>query len=479
MFSGLSIRTRLTGLFVIIFGSTLVLFAALTYQYLSNSLLKEFDDALYNYAVDVSDGVSLNSAGDLTMMSADVDQAKIYPFSLGTALVQIRFISGNVIAQLGNFGDFHFPFKEDFEKLTAGEEVTFRTVSKLDGLPDAEAHSYRLINFPLDDASHPQLILQIAVPLNFIEVQMLNRRRIFETGIPLVLLIATLAGFFLSSRALAPVQPMIQNARAIGAEGLSTRLPVPAANDEVRSLAQTLNQMLSRIEQAFQSQERFVADASHQLLTPLTIMRGEIEQTLKMGKLEPAVFESSLQEVDHLIALVKNLLLLAQVDAGVSAMSLTDLYLDEIVLDSISRTEKLARAKDIRLKFDIQNQSGNEDVRPKIRGDEDLIQNLIFNLIENAIKYSSKTSVVKITLTWRLEEQILEVEDSGLGIPDSDLENIFDRFSRAQNVSKKIQGYGLGLAIAKKIAEVHGTELTAENHQTGQGAKFQLRIKNI
>ncbi len=141
MFSRLSIRTRLTGLFVLIFGATLVVFAALTYQYLAASLLKEFDDTLYNYAVDVSDGVNLNPSGDLTMASADVDQEKIYPFSLGTALIQIRGISGTVISRLGNFGDFDLPYKKEFARLTNGEEAVFRTVNKLDGLPEAEAHS--------------------------------------------------------------------------------------------------------------------------------------------------------------------------------------------------------------------------------------------------------------------------------------------------------------------------------------------------
>ena len=160
-------------------------------------------------------------------------------------------------------------------------------------------------------------------------------------------------------------------------------------------------------------------------------------------------------------------------------MSLTDLYLEEIVLDSISRAEKLARSKDIRLKFDIQNLSTEEDFRPKIHGDEDLLQNLVFNLLENAIKYSSSASAVSMKLQWEKGFQTFSVEDTGPGIPDSELLLIFDRFSRAQNVSKKVQGYGLGLAIAKKIAEVHGAELTAKNRPEGQGAVFQFKIKNI
>lgn len=486
MFSKLNIKARLTSLFVAIFGSTLVVFGILTFNFLSQSLLKEFDDALYNYAVDVSESVVLNPAGNLAVSSANVDQTKVYPFSLGTALIQIRQMSGTVLSQVGNFGKFQMPFRSDFERLSQGEDVTYRTVTKLEGLPDAEAQSYRIINFPLDSSTVPQLILQIAVPLTFVEAQISRRRILFETGIPLVILISMLAGFFLASRALAPVQEIILKAHNIGVHDLRERLPVPAAHDEVQSLALTLNEMLSRIEMAFQSHERFVADASHQLLTPLTIMKSEIEQTLKSGDLQTSIntLTSAQQEVDHLIALVKNLLLLARVDAGLGAMKLQDLYFEEVVLDAISRAEKLARAKDIRLKFNIQTQS--QDVRPKIKGDEDLLQNLVFNLIENAIKYSEPSQQVSVSLQWSSPWQILKIEDSGPGVPEDSLEKIFERFSRAQNVGKR-QGYGLGLAIAKQIAIIHGAELTAHNRpkailgssEGSSGALFELKIKNI
>ncbi len=476
----LSIRVRLTLLFVSIFGSTLIIFGIVTFNFLSNSLIKEFDDALFNYAVDVSEGVVLNPSGDLAVSSAKVDQAKIYPFSLGTALIQIRHINGTVLSQVGNFGNLNLPYKRDFQKLATGEEAAFGTTTKLEGLPNKEAPSYRVVSFPLDNSPVPQLILQIAVPLAFVDNQIQNRRNLFSTGIPLIILISTLASFFLTARALAPVQDIVQKANDIGATQLSERLPVPSAKDEVQSLALTLNKMLERIQRAFQSQERFVADASHQLLTPLTIMKGELEHSLKTNpQSENATVSSTLQEVDHLISLVKNLLVLARVDAGLGAMNLQEMYFDEIILDAIARAEKLARAKDIRLKFDIQNRSGREDLHPAIKGDEDLLQNLVFNLIENAIKYSPNSSSIEVELEWNSIEQTLRVLDQGPGIPENQLNRIFDRFSRAQNVSKSVEGYGLGLAIASKIALIHAAELTGKNRESSKGAEFKLRIKNI
>ncbi len=484
MFSKVSLKSRLTALFVVIFGSTLTAFGIFSFEFLSNSISKEFDDALYNYAIDVSESVALNPSGDLSIASANVDQAKIYPFSLGTALIQIRHRNGETLTQVGNFGKLNLPYKSDFERLSKGEDATYRTVNAIDDLPDAESDSYRVINFPLDESPKPQLILQIAVPLTFVEAQVDSRRLVFEIGIPLVILISTFSGYFLATRALAPVQEIIDRAHKFGVHDLTERLPVPTARDEIQSLAKTLNEMLSRIETSFKSQERFVADASHQLLTPLTIMKGELEHTIKTCQENEtkAVFVSNLQEVEHLISLVKNLLLLARVDAGIGAMNLIPLYFEEVILDSISRAEKLARAKNIRIKFDIKSSSADSNFHPQIKGDEDLLQNLVFNLIENAIKYSNPEQVIAVSLIWEATQQILVVEDFGPGIPEQSLSLIFERFSRAENVGNR-KGYGLGLAIAKQISLIHNGHLGVRNRLDAEnkciGSIFEFKIPNL
>ncbi len=471
-FSRLSIRARLTFLFVSLFGATLIFFGIITFDLLSDSLQKEFDDALYNYSVDVSDSVVLNPSGDLAVSSADVDQEKIYPFSLGTALIQIRHISGDVLSQVGKFGSFSLPYKKEFARLQKGEEAVFKTVAH-GGLPDAEARSYRVISIPLDNSPSPQLILQIAAPLTFVEAQINSRKHYFLIGIPLVILISALAGFALTSRAMAPLNEMIISAHDIGADALSDRLPVPPTKGEVRDLSLTLNQMLGRIEKAFLSQERFVADASHQLLTPLTIMKNELSLSAN-GNINQ---QSLLQEVEQMIALVKNLLLLARVDAGIGALNLQKIYFDEVIMDAISQAEKLARMKNISLKFDIQGLNSDSTQRPLVQGDEDLLTSLVFNLLENAIKYSDPETSISMRLIYAESSQTFEISDTGPGIPEDQLETIFERFRRAQNSAKKTAGYGLGLAIAKQIALIHGGNLRFENAHPG--ARFQFEIKNF
>ncbi len=470
----LSLRLRLTLLFVVIFGSTLVGFGLITFNFVSGALQKEFDDALYNYAVDISESITLNPSGNLEVITPQVDKQKIYPFSLGTALILVRSIKGEVLERVGEFGNLDLPFRRDFQRLETGEEVVLRTLTKLEGLPRREAESYRIINFPIDNSPVPQLILQVAVPMTFLEAQIRSRRFFLFLTIPIILVIATLGGYFLSYRALKPVTEIINTAHNIEADNLSDRLPVPVAKDEVRQLALTLNEMLMRIEKAFSSQERFVADASHQLLTPLTIMRGEIESFQKQSLSGP--WTSVLQEVDHLIRLVQNLLLLARADAGLGALQLSNVSFVDAVLEAISKAERIAISKSIRLKFNIEsNRTEGSDV-PEVRGDEDLLVHALFNLIENAIKYSPENEVVSVHLQWTPERQVLRIVDHGPGLPAEKIDTLFQRFNRGNH---RIPGHGLGLPIALKIAELHGARLIAGNNLDSPGAHFEFDIKNI
>jgi signal transduction histidine kinase len=473
----LSIRLRLSLIFVLIFGLVTIVFNAFLFKMMIDTLQQDFDDALYNYAIDVSQGVNIGVKGDLSFPPLSLDQGKILPFPLGTALIQVRHSSGAVLARVGNFGNFDPPYHRDFEKIWNGEEAPIRTIEHIQNIPEAEADSYRLISFPLGNAAKPQLLLQIAVPMTLLETQIAQRLRLLQVGIPFVLLIATFGGIFLSARALAPVRTIINTTQQIKASELSQRVPIPIPKDEIKTLALTLNEMLDRIQQAFQSQERFIADASHQLLTPLTIMRGELELLHKSEEKDIEAFiRSSLQEVDNLSGIVQEMLLLARVDAGIGALNLQDLSMDEVVFEALSRCEKIASNKNIKLKLNINNENAVD--RPFFRGDNDLLVNLVVNIVENAIKYSPRDEVVTINLNWTADFSELVVEDAGPGIPSEQLPYIFDRFSRGAKMETRVKGFGLGLAIAQKIAILHSANLSAGNIP-GSGAKFSFRIKNI
>ncbi len=482
LFQKVNIRAKLALLLLLIFGSTTVVFNTILFVFTIQTLQRDFDDALFNYSVDVSESIEIDREGDLAFPPLKVDHGKILPFPLGTALIQVRDEKGKIETRVGEFGTFDPPYKNDFAKIRKGEEAVFRTVEVGDKVPSAEALSYRVISFPLDNISNPHYLLQIAVPMHLLESQIQNRLHFLQIGIPLVLIIAGLIGFYVSGRALAPVTHMIQTAQSIDIHELSQRVPVPIPNDEIKQLALTLNEMLDRIEKAFLSQERFVADASHQLLTPLTIMKGEVERALKPTATDEEknrVFKSTLQEVDHLSRIVKDMLLLARVDAGFGALNLQSLGLDEVIIDALGRVEGLAQSKSIKIKFDI---SDNHQEPKMVRGDFDLLQHVVVILLENAIKYSPENEMVLVQLVWTAATSEIIIKDQGRGIPPLERDSIFERFRRGQDADRATQGYGLGLAIAYKIAQLHSSKLyLAENISKGAEFHFEIRneIKNI
>lgn len=455
------------------------LFGYATAEFLRKSLAKEFDDSLFNYAVDLTDEITLDPEGDLLLTPPQLDRAKIYPFYLGTALIQIRHKSGTVLSKEGNWGNLEIPFKTELDRLTKGEEAVYTTLEDLSNLPIPESLSYRVIHFPIDNALPPHLVLQVAVPMSILDNQIANRKRAFQIGIPIIIGFAIICSYILASRAMRPINSMVSQVRSIGAEELSKRLPEPVTHDEVRLLALTLNQMLGRIERAFQSQERFIADASHQLLTPLTIMKGVLESSGN-NPLSVESTQSCLQEVDHLSSMVQNLLVLARMDSGIEALTMARLSFQEVVFAALRKTESLAKKKNIRIKFNIVSNQSQDMQSPEVLGDEALLITLVFNLIENGLKYSPAHSILELRLDWNQTNQVLSIMDSGPGIPKGQESEIFDRFRRVdQKDISKAPGFGLGLSIAKKIADVHHGRLWAENKTGPQsGSLFYFEIPN-
>lgn len=469
----LSLRVRLTALFVVIYGSTTILFSWLAYYKLNASLLQDFDNALYNYSIDISQAIEF-SPGGLNVPQLIMEEGKIFPFPSGTALILVRHISGEILSRNGDFGAFLPPFQSEVKKILKGADSAYATIRNTAPIPDAEADSYRVITFPLDSETNPTLFLQIAAPRVTLETQTRQLKNILTFGLPAVLVIAILAGLFFASRALRPVQEMILFTNRLRAEDLHERIPLPNSRDEIRKLAETLNEMLERIEKSFTSQERFVADASHQLLTPLTILKGEIETNARstQDEVQQKVYKSLLQEVDNLSRIVKDMLLLARIDAGASALQFSEIYLDEILIDVIARLQRLAKTKNIQISFDLLNQ----ELRAPILGDADLLTNLIVNLIENSIKYSPEEQTILVKLDWEKSANKLTIEDFGQGIPESLRAQVFNRFSRA-DTSSNIKGFGLGLAIAQKIALLHKTEIQFIE-KPAPGTIVELKFQN-
>lgn len=280
-----------------------------------------------------------------------------------------------------------------------------------------------------------------------------------------------LGSLLLAGRALSPVAAMTRTARAIAvSRGFSRRLPDQGGRDELSYLARTFNEMLASLEEAYRSQQRFVADASHELRAPLTAIQGNIEllsRVRDMPQEERAEAISYLEtEVHRLSRMVGELLTLARADAG-QTLQRRDVDLDAVLLDAVAGIRSAGKRNPIEV----------EAIEPlKVSGDPDRIKQLILILLDNAVKYSRQGAAVRIGLRRAGDRAILEVADKGIGIRAEDLPHIFERFYRADPArSRDPGGTGLGLSIARWIVDQHDGDITVDSH-VGRGTTVTVRL---
>lgn len=306
---------------------------------------------------------------------------------------------------------------------------------------------------------------------------LVDARNAAVIAVLLALLVSIPAGYFLARESLDPVAQMSVQADRIGAENLHERLPVLNANDELGRLARTFNALLDRVANAFDQQRRFMADASHELRTPVAIMRGEAEVALSEESRTREEYRDALKIVrdagDRLTRTVNDVFLLARVDAGQVPLSPAPLYLDEVVAETCRAMRSLAKPRGIEVSVDLPCE------QPYV-GDEALLARLVMNLVDNAIKYSYDDGTIDVAMRTDPTVVTLTVGNAGPGIPDEARSHVFDRFFRADDARAQTSpmhgsGSGLGLSIARWIAEVHGgaLDLTTASSTT---TVFTLRL---
>src|SRR6266436_5022822 len=278
----------------------------------------------------------------------------------------------------------------------------------------------------------------------------------FAWVIPIAILLASLGGYFLARKSLAPVVAMSSQAGRIGAANLHERLAVQNEKDELGHLARSFNSLLDRLSQSFERQQRFMADASHELRTPVAILRGESEVALSQKARSAEEYRESLgilhQESARLTHIVEDLFTLTRADAGQYPLQPRDFYLDELAGECVHSARTLALARKISLNFEEASES-------PIHADESLLRRMILNLLDNAIKYTSEGGHVTVTCSRAGEEYTLSIMDTGGGIPTDMQPRIFERFFRADKARSRAEndggGAGLGLSISRWIAEAH------------------------
>jgi heavy metal sensor kinase len=315
-----------------------------------------------------------------------------------------------------------------------------------------------------------KFLVESGVPYYQIEVVLHGLLVTFAIYMPFLISLAIVSGYWLMRRSLQPVDEITRRAEGITSTNLSERLPVIRTGDELERLSISLNRMIERLDQAFQHINRFSADASHELRTPLTILQLELEsiaESQPLNSVQTDQIGSALEETHRMSHIVENLLAISRLDAGEVKMDKTRLNLGQLATSTVEQMRLLADEKGILFR-------SNVAANIYVEGDRSRLQQVVVNLIANAIKYTPEAGEVAVSVGLDDGAAVLEVSDNGVGIPPHALPHVFERFYRADKArSRNSGGAGLGLAIVKAICTAHGAEIKVSS-QEGQGSRFTV-----
>jgi heavy metal sensor kinase len=293
---------------------------------------------------------------------------------------------------------------------------------------------------------------------------------------PVLLLVAAGVGYWLSRRALSPVDALVRSAREIGGTNLNSRLQKLETGDELQRLSDTLNEMLERIERAFLRVTQFTGDASHELRTPVSLIRTEAELALRRSRGEAEYKESLrhiLHEAERTTTLIEQLLSLARADSGRETLDLQAVDLCQTLRGVVDSWQQVATVRDLKFSASLYHENAF------VLGDETLLRRLVDILLDNAFKYTPSPGSIRLVLEHEGDGAVITVQDSGAGIAEEEQNKIFERFYRVDKARSRTQGgAGLGLSIARWIVTQHQGSIRVESHP-GQGAIFRVEIPAI
>ncbi len=349
------------------------------------------------------------------------------------------------------------------------DNETLSRTPALRNVANSEGKRWRVIAVRAPGPAH-EFTVQVARTLEWFDHECRELLLTFALAGPLVLLLASSGGWFLARRALAPVEEIARSADQITAERLNHRIRVPNPHDELGALAQTLNGMIERLQQSFAEMRRFTADAAHELRTPLAVIRNEAEVALRAqrGAEEyTRVLENLLEEVNRLTHVAEQLLFLSRQDAGLLSAAREDVQADELLREVVGNMQLVAREKDVSLAVE-------QNPACKLWGDPRQIRRLLYNLLDNAIKYTGPSGQVTVAASDSAGNWHVTIADTGIGIPAEHLPHVFERFYRVDPArSADGGGAGLGLAICRSIVRAAGGDISLES-EPGRGTIVRL-----
>lgn len=499
---GLSLRTRLTLWYGALLALTLLAFSAFLYFTLQQSLATSMDTRLGVRADGIRREVGA-SIGNL-LQPEDVEpgnlESTLSEFTEPGTYVQLLNSKGAVVAAPPNLLGGELPVPPSSRGAITGGQRLYVTVPVASG--EAQV---RLLTEPIYAAGSGDVIgaVQVAESLTPFENTMSAVARLLLTAGAAALILAVVVGWSITRSALSPLARITETARHIASTGdyrqrLHVSQPRTPGRDELFLLAATFNDMIARLEHMLESQRRLLADTSHELRNPITIIRGNLALLRHEGSSVPeatrreAILEAE-DEAARMGRLVGDLLLLARADSGESpSLQRDEVDLSQLASEVVERVRPQARSRDLRLS------AATECI---VRGDRDRLRQLLLNLLENAIRYTPPDGHIAVSVegvpaarpvqhrralarsrsaragSEGADMAVVTVRDSGIGIPASDLPHVFERFYRADKARSRAQGgTGLGLSIADYIVQAHGGTIGADSAGPDRGSTFTVRL---
>jgi heavy metal sensor kinase len=452
--TSLPLRIRITAWYFAVLATGFTLFGVVAFYAMQSSILETVDENLQDQTQGIRELIEREAGNAELARDLEHDEE----VRAGSDLLQVSDPTGNWIYRSRTMALYG-------PAAARGARASV-TTEQPEGVP------LRVLTLPVQ-AGAKTYIVQLAYPLDDFYEALDRFRRVLFLSFPLLLLLASAGGYWLSWRALAPVDQITREARSISAQNLSSRLIVPHSGDELQRLSETLNGMLERLEQAFRRITQFTADASHELRTPVALMRTRAEIVLRRSRSEEEYRETLrqiLEDLQRTSSLIENLMLLARADSGAEALQRTRINMVECIGEACIEGRTLAETKQISFREEL------PAFPVWIEGDSNSLQRLFLILLDNAAKYTPPQGRITICVTLGEGCAVAEVRDTGIGIAAEDLPHIFERFFRAdRSRSRETGGAGLGLSIGQWIAEAHGGTISASS-KPGEGSVFQVRI---
>jgi heavy metal sensor kinase len=467
-----SLSFKLTLWYIVILGGIIILAGIFQYQSFKESLLDELDIKLLEIADETYEtwyreqGVSWEDAIKKITNRFQSYQPLIQLVQLGEKDQKKieKVIRDTQISE----GSFLFDYRTYYRADRADiDSLVYETITEKNLSP----YPVRAILFPVRGPN----IVQVGISLENTELDLRRLMIIMILAGSGLLLLASFGGNFIIRKALKPVKSVVHTAQEITADDLSLRIEAGQRQDEIGDLVDTFNDMISRLEKSVKKIKQFSGDVSHELRTPLTIIRGEIEVLLRKERSKEEyqkTLKSTLEEADYLERIIDDLFFLSRIDALEKKEFDKSVQLDEILLNVVESRELAAKKKNI--SFDIKK------VEPaEIKGEEILLERMVANVIDNAIRYSQPGGKVEVSLAKKEGTPFIQVQDTGIGIPEESLPLIFDRFYVVDKSRfKETGGLGLGLSIVKQVADCHGAKIEVES-EVNKGTSFLIRFQEV